>query len=145
MRITQSFSIARPPEVVFDYVVDPANLAAWQTSKTRVEPITEGAPRAGYRVREWTKPPGAKEFEQVVELSEFQRPRRLGTHIVEGPQPIDGTWTFEPDGAGTRVEFVAEGELRGFLRLIGPIARRVIDRQFAGYHANLRRNVEALG
>jgi carbon monoxide dehydrogenase subunit G len=145
MRITQSFSIARPPEVVFDYVVDPANLAAWQTSKTRVEPITEGAPRAGYRVREWTKPPGAKEFEQVVELSEFERPRRLGTHIVEGPQPIDGTWTFEPDGAGTRVEFVAEGELRGFLRLIGPVARRVIDRQFAGYHANLRRNVEALG
>jgi carbon monoxide dehydrogenase subunit G len=144
MRITQSFSIARPPEVVFDYVVDPANLAAWQTSKTRVEPITEGPPRAGYRVREWTKPPGAKEFEQVVELSEFERPRRLGTHIVEGPQPIDGTWTFEPDSAGTRVEFVAEGELRGFLRLIGPIARRVIDRQFAGYHANLRRNVEAL-
>lgn len=47
MRITQSFTIAGPPEKVFDYVTDPANLQAWRTSKTRVEPLTEGPPRKG--------------------------------------------------------------------------------------------------
>jgi uncharacterized protein YndB with AHSA1/START domain len=144
MRIAQTFTVAKPPETVFDYVVDPANLAAWQTSKTRVEPLTEGPPRQGYRVREWTKPPGRKEFEQVVEFVQFDRPRLLRAHVAEGPLPVDGTWSFFPDAAGTRVEFVAEGELSGVMRLAGPILSRAVGRQFAGYHENLRRNVEAL-
>jgi uncharacterized protein YndB with AHSA1/START domain len=145
MRITQTFTVASPPESVFDYVTDPANLHEWQTSKTRVEPLTDGPPRQGFQLREWTKPPGAKEFEQVVEFTEFERPRRLHVHIVEGPYPVDGTWSFSPAGEGTRVEFVAEGELRGAMRLAGPIVRRMMDRQFAAYHENLRRNVESRG
>jgi uncharacterized protein YndB with AHSA1/START domain len=144
VRIAQTFTVVRSPEVVFDYVTDPANLPAWQTSKTRVEPLTDGPPRTGFRLREWTKPPGAKQFEQVVEFTEFQRPTRLHVHIVEGPHPVDGTWSFSPAGTGTRVDFVAEGELRGVMRIAGPVARRMMDRQFARYHDNLRRNVEAL-
>jgi carbon monoxide dehydrogenase subunit G len=143
MRIEQSFSVSQPPEVVFDYLTNPANLAAWQTSKTSVEQITAGTPRVGTRVRERTKGPGGKEFEQVVEFTEFDRPARVHAHIVEGPYPIDGTWSFEPDGEGTRVHFVADGELRGVMRALQPIAKRVMARQMAGYHQNLRRNVEA--
>jgi uncharacterized protein YndB with AHSA1/START domain len=145
VRIDQTFTVAKPPEVVFDYVTDPATLRSWQTSKTRVEPLTDGPPREGFQVREWTKPPGAREFEQVVEFTEFQRPTLLHVHIVEGPYPVDGTWSFSPVEAGTRVDFVAEGELRGVMRIAGPLVRRMMDRQFAGYHDNLRRNVEALG
>ena len=84
-------------------MTDPANLRAWQTSKTKVEPLTDGPPREGYRVREWTKPPGRKEFAQVVEFAVFDRPHRLHVRIVEGPFPVDGTWTLTPDGEGTRV------------------------------------------
>jgi carbon monoxide dehydrogenase subunit G len=144
MRIDEMFTVAAPPEAVFDYMTDPANLAAWQTSKTSVEPLDDGPPRLGYRVRERTKPPGAKEFEQVVEFVEFDRPGRFAVHIVEGPYPVDGAWTLEPDGAGgTRARFVAEGELRGVLKLLGPISSRMMARQFAGYHRNLARNVES--
>ena len=143
MRIEQTLHVASPPEEVFDYLTNPSNLREWQTSKTRVEVLTDGPPRQGYRVREWTKPPGAKEFEQVVEFTDFDRPHRLHTHIVEGPQPIDGTWVFTPVGGGTRVEFVVEGQLRGLMRIAEPIVRRMIARQFAQYHENLRRNVEA--
>jgi hypothetical protein len=63
-------------------------------------------------------------------------------HVVEGPYPVDGTWTFEPVGAGTRVRFVAEGELTGLMRALQPLAKRLADRQFAAYHRNLRRNLE---
>ena len=143
MRIDQTFEVARPPEAVFDYMTNPANLQAWQTSKTRVEVISDGEPRAGYRVREWTKVPGRKEFEQVVEFTQFERPSRLHTHIVEGPQPIDGTWVLTRTDTGSRVRFTAEGPLRGPMRLLEPIVARAIDRQFREYHANLRRNVES--
>jgi hypothetical protein len=40
MRIEETFSVARPPKVVFDYVIQAGNLADWQTSKTFVEQIT---------------------------------------------------------------------------------------------------------
>ena len=142
MRIEQTFFVGRPPEVVFDYVTNPALLADWQTSKTSVEQLTDGAAGLGTRFREWTKPPGGKEFEQIVEFTEFDRPVRVHAHIVEGPYPIDGTWSFEPDGDGTRVHFVADGELRGVMRMLQPVAKLLIARQMAGYHENLRRNVE---
>jgi hypothetical protein len=107
-----------------------------------VQQLTEGPPRLGTRVRERTKPPGGKEFEQVVEFAEFDRPRRFRAHVVEGPYPVDGAWSLEPEGAGTRVHFAAEGRLRGAMRLLEPVTGRVVARQFAGYHRNLRRNVE---
>jgi uncharacterized protein YndB with AHSA1/START domain len=145
MRIEQTFGVARSPESVFDYVTNPANLQDWQTSKTRVEVLSEGEPRAGYRIREWTKVPGRSEFEQVVEFAQFERPHRLHTHIVEGPQPIDGTWVFSATEGGTQVRFTAEGALQGPMRLLAPIVKRAIDRQFRAYHENLRRNLESGG
>lgn len=128
-------------ETVFDYMTDASNLRDWQTSKTSVEVLTDGPPGLGTRVRERTKPPVLKEFEQVVEFTEFERPRRFHVHIVEGPQPIDGTWTLEPHGAGTKVVFVAAGKLRGPMRLIAPVIQRTMAREFAGYHRNLCRNL----
>jgi len=144
MRIDETFTVAAPPEAVFDYMTDPANLAAWQTSKTSVEPLTEGPPRHGYRIRERTKPPRGKEFEQVVEFVEFQRPIRFAVHIVEGPFPVDGAWTLVREGDGTRANFTAEGPLSGAMRLASPLLARMMARQFAEYHRNLARNVEAL-
>jgi uncharacterized protein YndB with AHSA1/START domain len=145
MRVVETFSVARPPEVVFDYVADPGTLLDWQTAHTSVEQLTEGPPALGTRVRERTKPPGGKEFEQIVEFAEFDRPRRLRVHVIEGPYPIDGAWTFEPEGdAGTRVRFTAEGQVGGTTRAFEPILKRLIARQFAGYHRTLRRNVESV-
>jgi uncharacterized protein YndB with AHSA1/START domain len=140
--VDQTFSVNRPPDIVFDYLTNPSNLAAWQTSKTSVEQLTAGPPQLGTRVRERTKQPGGKEFEQIVEFTEFDRPTRVHAHIVEGPYPIDGTWSFEPEGDGTRVHFVAAGALRGVMRLLQPVAKHLIARQMAGYHQNLRRNLE---
>jgi len=63
-------------------------------------------------------------------------------HIVEGPYPIDGTWSFEPEGEGTRVRFVADGRLRGAARLAEPILGVMLGRQMTRCHANLRTRLE---
>jgi len=144
LRLQETFSIARPPEEVFDYVIQADNLADWQTSKTFVEQLTDGPTRLGTRLRERTKVPGRKEWEQIVEVVEFERPRRFGVHIVEGPTPVDGRWMFEPDGDETRVRFEAWGEMPGVPKLLLPVVKLMMARSFARYHRNLRRNVEAL-
>ena len=143
MRSAETFSVGRPPEVVFDYLTDPSNLGDWQTANLSVEQLTDGPPGPGSRFRERSKPRGAKAFEQITEFAVYQRPTRFHVHVLEGPQPIDGTWTFEPVDAGTRVTFTAEGQLRGPIRLLGPLAKLAIRRQFASYHRNLIRNIES--
>ena len=143
MRISETFAVDRPPEVIFDYLTDPSKLADWQTSNTSVEQLTDGPPGLGARFRERTEPPVGKEFVQITEFTELDRPRRLRVYIVEAPQPIDGTWTFEADRDGTLVSFTAEGELRGLMRFLEPLVKLLIARRFAAYHRNLRRNVES--
>jgi uncharacterized protein YndB with AHSA1/START domain len=142
MQIFQTFPVDRPPEAVFDYVADPANLAAWQTSKVAVQQLTDGPPRLGTRVRERTKPRVGREFEQIVEFTEFEPGRTLTVHIVDGPYPIDGTWTFAPLASGTRVEARIYGRLSGRARLLEPLLRLALAREFAAYHANLRHNLQ---
>jgi uncharacterized protein YndB with AHSA1/START domain len=143
MRVEQEFTVRRPPADVFAYMTDPANLAAWQPSKIAVQPLTDGPPGQGYRVKERTKV-GLRTWDQVVEFTEFDPGRVLGTHIVEGSMPVDGRWTFEDDGAGgARVRFVASGELTGVARLAEPLIRRGIARSFRRYHALLAEQVEA--
>jgi uncharacterized protein YndB with AHSA1/START domain len=142
LRVEQTFLVNEAPEVVFDYVTTPSNLPKWQTAKTAVEQLTPGAAGQGTRLRERTKGPGGREFDQIVEFTEFDRPRRLQVRVVDGPYPVDGTWTFEPAEEGTHLRFVAEGQLRGLMRLLQPLARRLVTRQFAEYHENLRRNLD---
>jgi uncharacterized protein YndB with AHSA1/START domain len=74
MRIEQTFTVAAPPESVFDHVTDASKLASWQTTKTYVEKLTVGPPAVRTRVRREDQAAGGKEFEQVVEFTEFERP-----------------------------------------------------------------------
>jgi carbon monoxide dehydrogenase subunit G len=145
MRIEQSFTVRRPPAEVFAFMVEPGNLKRWQPSKLSVEPLTEGPPRQGYRIKERTKI-GLRTWDQIVEFTEFEPGRALSTHIVEGSVPVDGRWTFEDDGAGgTRAHFAAWGELTGAMRIVEPLVRRGIQRSFRHYHELLAREVESSG
>jgi uncharacterized protein YndB with AHSA1/START domain len=143
MRIEQTFATGAPPEKVFAFMAAPANLRSWQTSVVEVEPLTDGPPRLGYRVRERMKA-GLRQWDQIVEFTEFEPGSTLATHIVEGPMPVDGRWTFRGDGAGnTRVYFVAEGELRGTMRMLEPLVRLGMSRSFRRSHGLLARQVES--
>jgi hypothetical protein len=93
VRVEEIFVVEGAPEVVFDYVTNPANLSSLQTSNRSVEQLTDGTPGLGSRLGERTKPPLGKEFEQVTEFTEFDRPRRVHVHIVEGPYPAAPTRT----------------------------------------------------
>jgi uncharacterized protein YndB with AHSA1/START domain len=137
MRFEQEFTVARAPEDVFAFISDPDKLARWQTTKTFVRPLSEGPPRLGYRVREGTKI-GPREWEQTVEFTEFEPGRAFGVRVVDGPES-GGRWTFQPEGAGTRVHAAIEAKAPP---LLGPLFKRALDRQFRGYHENLRRELE---
>jgi carbon monoxide dehydrogenase subunit G len=143
MRIEQRFRVGASADAVFAYMTDPAILPSWQPSKLEVEALTAGPPRLGFRVKERTKV-GLREWDQVVEFSEFEPGRVFGTHIVEGSMPVDGRWTLADLDGGTEVTFVAEGSIGGRLRLVAPLVKLGIANSFRECHRLLAEQVEAM-
>jgi carbon monoxide dehydrogenase subunit G len=138
MRIEDTFDVQSPPEAVFDYLTDPERLPEWQTSTVEVRRERSGPLEVGERFKEVHAAMGRK-LESTVEVAESARPSAFALKILDGAMPLDGRWTFEPDGDRTRVRFVGEADVRGAKKL----ARPLIARQFRGYHRLLKQRLES--
>lgn len=134
--------IERPVGEVFAYVTDPARLSSWQANTVSVVRETDGPLGLGTRLREVHRGPGGTEFPSLVEVSEFERGRRFALHVLEGALPIDARIDFDAVEPGTRMRFAASGQPRGALRLLAPLLRRALRRQFDGDCATLKRVLE---
>jgi uncharacterized protein YndB with AHSA1/START domain len=141
MRIEQEVRVARPPEDVFGYLTDTEKLAEWQKGTVEVRRDASGPLTRGERLHEVHAAMGRR-LESTVEVAEIDPPRAFALHVVDGPMPVDGRWTLEPDGSGTLVRFTGEGSLKGPLRIVEPIVRRTLERQFRGHHERLKRVLE---
>jgi uncharacterized protein YndB with AHSA1/START domain len=134
--------IAKPPAEVFDVVTDLDRLHEWQPMVVDVQQLDSGPLRTGTRLREVREVRGRR-LEQTVEVAAHEPGRRFGLRVLEGPLPVDGELHFEPDGDGTRLRLVATGRPQGAQRLLSPLLRAGIRREFRKQYAALREVVEA--
>jgi hypothetical protein len=58
--------------------------------------------------------------EMLIEVTEFQRPRRFGSRTTMPSVDVDGGLTFEPAAGATRMIWSWEVRPSGRLRLLGP-------------------------
>jgi uncharacterized protein YndB with AHSA1/START domain len=137
--------IARPVADVFAYATDPAKLADWQTNTVSAVQEGEGPLGVGTRLHEVHRGPRGKELASVVEVSVYQPDTRFGLRMVEGALPIHADIRFAPNGSGTVLRFRAFGQPTGGMRLLQPVLRRALRRQFAEHCENLKRVLEADG
>jgi uncharacterized membrane protein len=144
IRVDLTVQVNRPVEEVFAYVTDPAKLSEWQTNLVSVTKETEGPVRSGTRFREVRRAPFGRTVEAIVEVSAYEENRRFDLRIVSGPLPIDGRNEFTGMAGATRIEFGAEGELRGALRLARPVLGRLLRRQFERDYARLKDALESV-
>jgi hypothetical protein len=82
-----------PAEVAFDYLVDPDNRPAWQSSLRRVEDV-DGEPRVGQTWTDITKP-GLK---PAMRTDVLERPTRWSESGTWRFVTADLTLAFEPVG-----------------------------------------------
>jgi uncharacterized protein YndB with AHSA1/START domain len=134
--------IARPPADVFDVVTDLGRLREWQPMVVEVEQLDAGPLRTGTRLREVREVRGRR-LEQTVEVAAHEPGRRFGLRVLGGPLPVDGDLRFEPDGTGTRLRLLATVRPRGAQRLLAPLLRVGLRREFRKQYAALREMVEA--
>jgi hypothetical protein len=65
----------------------------------------------------------------------------LGLRNIEGP-PVQGRITLEPTDRGTRVRFGVLGQPTGAMRLVEPLLRFIVKRNFQRFCTTLKRVLE---
>lgn len=117
-----------PVEVAFDYLVDPANRPAWQSSLRRVEDV-DGEPRVGQTWIDVTKPG----LQPAMETTVLDRP-----HLWSE----SGTWRFVRADLTLRFDAVNESacDVHFDFRIhaLGPLGRAATFGSVPAVRADLR-------
>ena len=134
VRIELTIDVARPAEEVFAHLVDLDRIPEWQESAVESradEPLAEGV-----RIFECRRALG-REVHSELEVTEFDRPRRLMLKTVNGPVRFTVDHRLAEADGGTRLTVVAEGKAGGLMRLGEPMLARTVE-------AEMRKDFERL-
>jgi uncharacterized protein YndB with AHSA1/START domain len=137
--IVESIEIARRPEDVFAYLMDPSRMPEWQESAVSVRQEGEGPPQVGSRVAV-TRRMGNQERTMTSELVEVDPPRKWAARGIDGPVRGMFTGTVEPleGGDRSRATISLDFEGHGIGKLLVPL---VVRRQV---RAELPKNMQTL-
>ena len=76
------------------------------------------------------------------EITGLAEGREVTLTSRQGPVTASYTYRCQPDGDGTRLGLVADCQIRGPLRVVGPVLRQLIKRTDAGQIRALKRLLE---
>lgn len=138
--IEENAFIDRPPQEVFDYVAEPANLPVWDSSIVHAERLDNGPMAVGSRMKGTSKILGRR-FDWTTEVVEFEPPRRSSMRSVDGDLIFTVTFTTEPEGSGTRITQRVDAD-SGLGGVFGKIADPLVQKAQA---RTTRANLETLG
>lgn len=142
IRFEHWITVDRPVEEVFAYTTDPEKIPEWQSGA--LEASAQGPLAVGQAITETRKFLGRR-IESKLEVEQYEPPRKFAARVTSGPVPFRFEQTTEPEGSGTRVSVVVEGEPGGFFKLAEPLVERALRREIEGDSATLKDILEARG
>ena len=116
--ITGHVRIAAPLEQVFDTVADSRNEPSFNPAMTDVELLTPAPIGRGTR---FLAHMGKANMEMVVEVTEFERPHRLGSLTTSSMMQTSGALTLTAEGDETVMGWDWQVHPKGWFRLLGPL------------------------
>jgi carbon monoxide dehydrogenase subunit G len=110
--------IAAPVEQVFDTVADTRNEPSYNPAMAEAELLTPPPLGTGARFRARM---GRARSELLVELTDFDRPHRLGSRTTSAMMDTAGGLTLSEEGDGTVLAWDWQVRPKGWLRALGPL------------------------
>jgi uncharacterized protein YndB with AHSA1/START domain len=126
VKIEISEHINRPVTEVFKYIADPTKLPEWNAIVEEATP-SETPVKVGTRVKQRARFLGRK-IESTAEVTEHEPDKRFTTK-TDRPFPLTISNAFEPEGSGTKLVVVMEGEPGGFFKVGETILARIAKKQ----------------
>jgi hypothetical protein len=78
--------------------------------------------------------------QMLVELTEFDRPHRLGSRTTSSMMETSGTLNFAAEGNGTVMGWDWQVRPKGWMRLLGPLGSRMERRIWTGLKSQAENN-----
>jgi hypothetical protein len=116
--ITGYVRIAAPVEQVFDTAADSRNEPSFNPAMADVELLTPLPIGLGTRFRARMGRAGTP---MLVELTEFDRPHRLGSRTASSMMETSGALTFAAEGEDTVMGWDWQVRPKGWMRMLGPL------------------------
>jgi uncharacterized protein YndB with AHSA1/START domain len=136
--VAKEVLVDRPAERVFDFLADVRNEERWNPNVVRIETESAGPLSVGGSFVGVYRRGGRMRFELV----EAVRPNRL---VFEGggrQMALVATLELERTGSATCVRLRGQMEPRGLLKLLAPLMRKPIERQYETVAEGFRQAVE---
>jgi hypothetical protein len=138
-KIEGQILISRPGEEVFDFVADSRNEPQYNPAMAGVELLTPLPIRRGTRFRARMGRAGTP---MLVELTQLDRPRRLGSRTTSPMMQTSGALSFAADGDGTVMSWDWQVRPKGWMRVLGPLFGPLGSRMERRIWASLKRYLE---
>ena len=112
-------TIRRPVEEVFDFVADERNEPLYNHRMNRAQLLSDEPVGPGSRFSAEMKS-GGRFVQMVVELTAYERPRRLASSAHLAAMDVSGHLSFDAVPDGTLMHWVWDVRPKGVLRLLSP-------------------------
>jgi carbon monoxide dehydrogenase subunit G len=139
IRVEKEVPVDRPAEEVFDFLADVRNEERWNPNVIAIETESDGPLAVGGMFEGVYRRGGRMRFELV----EAVRPSRLVFRGGGRQMALVATLELERAGSATRVRMKGQMEPHGPLRLLAPLMRKPIERQYEQVAESFRKVVEA--
>jgi uncharacterized membrane protein len=141
-KVEANVVINRPLTEVFQFMSVNENALQWQSGllETRVTNDVEGPGRAWIDTIQVL---GRRMETPFQTTTDWRLNQKIAFQSTGGPIPMQGSFSFAPNGKGVQVTFLLTGEPGGFFKLAEPVLMRLIQRQWDTNMANLKDVLEA--
>lgn len=140
--VTAATDIARPPEEVAAFAMEAENDTRWIGGISSARRLTPGPTVVGTRVERVASFMGRR-IDYVMEVAELDPGRKVVLRSIKSPFPMKVTYSFEPNGGGTRASVRVEGEAEGFYKLAGGLMGPSVRKNLNGDVRRLKEIMEA--
>jgi hypothetical protein len=137
-------TLGRTPAEVAAYAGDPTNAPEWYVNIRSVDWRTPPPVAVGSRMDFVARFLGRR-IAYTYEVVELLPGERLVMRTTDGPFPMETTYTWRPDGEGTRMTLRNRGEPSGFSKMAAPIMESAMRRATTKDLARLKAIMETDG
>jgi carbon monoxide dehydrogenase subunit G len=139
--ITQSVTVNRPVEEVWDFIGNFENTTRWSRGVLEARRTSEGPLGVGSTLQTVVKAFGRRRTADYL-VTEYEPNHAFAFEVTSGPMTSRARFSVEPAGAGTRLTASGEAEARGLYRLLTPIVIPTLKRHSQDDLVSVKRILE---
>ena len=138
LRCESTVTVARPPDEVFAWLIDPDKVPRWMSGLERYEPADPGPLQVGSRIHQRLSVSGY-ELGFELEVAELDPPRRAVLRFEGSGFRAANEYVVTAGDGGTHVRWVVSGDTTSFkAKLVAPMVQGKLQEKHDGDLARLR-------